>query len=360
MKIKNVLHIVKQFYVGEIERFLEQFASKSGEKIKIFFFTYDTEILGGVGKQIKDRGFPVFTYKKTTGKDWRLLVELINIVKDNDINVVHTHDFGPMEYALLLKGRFPLIKLVHTQHTIDHFVRSWQATLFFQFATFLFDRIILPSVNVKNTLLDQCPLMNRWALIIIPNGVDTQFFTPSTTIYSRNTLNLVSIARISPEENLDYLLNTFRFLKQEDVPFVFHHAGDSKIPQDIDRLKEYVKTNKMEEDVIFHGIITNAKVVLDLGDIFLTSSKTEAHPTALLEAMSCGKLCFCSNIPAHQEIGSDAIYLFDLEDEKALFYQLTNYYKTNPDVTLKRDLARKVVFEKFSIEKMISDYIAQY
>lgn len=360
MKTKNVLHLVEFLYLGGIEHFLNQLAINTGDKVKLFFFTYDTETLGGIGKQLKDRGFPVFTYKKTSFRDWDLILELMAVIKDNDIDVIHTHDFGPMEYAVLLKVRFPFVKLIHTQHTIVDFVRSWQYILFFQFATFFYDRIISSSVNVKNTLLDQCPLMNRFALVVIPNGVDTNFFQPSTTIYSKSTLNLVSIARVSPEKNLKYLLNTFRFLKQEDIPFVFHHAGGSKKPQDVDLLKDYVKSIKIDEDVFFHGLIMDAKVVLDLGDIFLTSSKSEAHPIALLEAMSCGKLCFCSNIPAHQEIGSDAVYLFDLEDEKALFYQLSNYYKTTPDVSNKRSLARKTVIEKFSIERMVSDYIEQY
>lgn len=362
MKSKNILHLIESLYFGGIERFLEQLTSNTGEKVKLFFYTYETETLGGIGKQIKDHGFPVFTYKKAPGRDWKLLMELIEVVKDNDIAVIHTHDFAPMEYAVLLKLRFPFIKLIHTQHTIVHFVRSWQGTLFFQFASYLYDRIIAVSTFIKETLLEQCPLINRPGLIIIPIGVDTKLFTPSTTVYSRSTLNLVSIANILPEENLDYLFNTFRFLKQEDIPFIFHHAGTSQKPQDVDRLKEYVNVNKMEQDVIFHGFIMNDKVVLDLGDIFLTSSKSknEEYPIALLEAMSCEKLCFCSNIPSHQEIGSDAINLFDLNDEKALFYQLANYYKTLPDTSNKRSIARKIVIEKFSIEKMISNYVNLY
>lgn len=360
MKAKNILHLVEYLYLGSVERFLEQLAENTGDKAKLYFFTYNTDVLGGIGKQIKDRGFSVFSYKKTTCRDWKLIAELIDVVKDNHIDVIHTHDFGAMELAVLLKVRFPFIKLVHTQHTIVNFVRDWQDILFFQFATCFYDRIISASLYIKNTLLKQCPLMNRFALIVIPNGIDTQLFTPTSTIYSRNILNLVTVARISPEKNLDYLLNTFKLLKQDDIPFVFHHAGGAKNPQDFDRLKENVKTNKMEEDVVFHGLIMNTKIVLDLGDIFLTASKSEAYPIALLEAMACGKLCFCSNTPVHQEIGSDAIYLFDLEDEKALFYQLANYYKTSPDVSQKRTLARKIVTEKFSIEKMVNDYIEQY
>lgn len=360
MNTKKVLHLVEYLYLGGIERLLEQLATKTGDKAKLYFFSYETEKLSGIGKQIHDKGFPVFTYKKAYGRDWRLISKLIDVIKENDIDVVHTHDFGPIEYALLLKIRFPNIKLIHTQHTIIHFVRNWKYTLFFQFATFFYSRVIAVSAYVQEILLEQCPMMNRFALVVIYNGVDVDIYKPNEANYSKNTLNLVSIARISPEKNLNYILNTCRLLKQDNIPFVFHHAGTSKKQEEIDLLKEYIKTYHLEEDIVLHGFIMNAKVILDLGDVFISSSTSEGHPVAVLEAMACEKLCFCSDIPAHREIGAEAINLFDLNDEKSLFDQLSNYFKMPLRADAKRKLARKTVVDNFSIEKMVNNYINQY
>jgi hypothetical protein len=161
MKKQNVLHLVEYLYLGGIERLLEQLASKTGDKANIYFFSYETEKLGGIGKQIQDKGFPVFTYKKKPGRDWQLIKELIRVIKENNIEVIHTHDFGPIEYAVLLKMRFPKLRLVHTQHTIINFIRHRKYTLFFQFASFFYYRIIAVSSFVKETILKHCQIMNR-------------------------------------------------------------------------------------------------------------------------------------------------------------------------------------------------------
>jgi glycosyltransferase involved in cell wall biosynthesis len=360
MKSKNVLHLVEYLYLGGIERLLEQLSTNIKDKASLYFFTYETETLGGIGKQIQENGYPVFNYKKKEGRDWKLLSRLFDVIKDNDIEVIHTHDFGPMEYAVLLKLRFPSLKLIHTQHTIVHFVRSWKYTLFFQVASYFYTRIIAVSCHVRDILLEQCPLMNRFDLVIIYNGVDTRLYSPSQTSYSRATLNLVSISRISPEKNFNYLLNTCRLLKLDDIPFVFHHAGTSKVLQDLEVIKEYIKKNRLDDDIVLHGFIENAKVILDLGDIFISSSKTEGHPVALLEAMACEKLCFCSDIPAHREIDNESIYFFDLKDERSLLKLLTEYFKSIPDTTLRRKKSRQVVIDKFSIEKMVDAYVDLY
>jgi glycosyltransferase involved in cell wall biosynthesis len=360
MTTKNVLHLVEYLYLGGIERLLEQIASNIDNGPNLFFFTYETEKLGGIGKQIKDKGFPVYNYKKIEGRDWRLLAKLSMVIQENSIDVVHTHDFGPMEYAVLLKIRYPRLRFIHTQHTIVHFVRNWKYTLFFQFASFFYCKIIAVSEFVKSQLLQQCPLMNRYALIVISNGVDTAYFSPINIEYSKKILSIVCISRVSQEKNFDYILNTCHLLKQSSIPFVLHHAGTSRYPQEVERIKDFIKLHGLGEDIILHGFVMNAKVVLDLGDIFVSSSKTEGHPVALLEAMSCEKLCFCSDIPAHRELAIKGISFFDINDDKSLYYQLANYYKTLPDTTAIRKIARNRIIESFSIQEMVKNYIEQY
>jgi glycosyltransferase involved in cell wall biosynthesis len=360
MKQRHVLHLVEYLYLGGIERLLEQLASKTDSSIKLYFFSYETETLSGIGKQIRDNGHPVYTYKKTAGRDWRLFQKLVNVIQNNKIDVIHTHDFGPIEYAIMLKIRFPKLKLIHTQHTIIHFVRNWKYTLFFQLSSYFYYRMISVSQYVKNVLLEQCPMVDRKTMIVIPNGVNTEYYLPSQNSFPSNILNLVSISRISTGKNIDYLLNTCRLLKQSKIPFVFHHAGAAKNQYELDKLLAYVKDNDLSEDVFFHGFIMDAKVILDLGDIFLSSSYTEGHPVALLEAMSCEKLCFCSDIPAHIEVGEDVIFLFDFKKEKSLYHLLTTYYQNHPDYSFKKIAARKKVVSNFSLDKMVDSYKRVY
>ena len=362
MKRQNVLHLVEYLYLGGIERVLEQLALKTGDKAKIHFFSYETENLMGIGKQIQDSGFPVFNYKKKKGRDLKLFKELVRVIKENKIDVIHTHDFGPIEYAVLLKIRFPSIRLIHTQHTMVHFIKNRKYTLFFQFASYFYYKIISVSSFVQETILEYCKRVNRSALIIIPNGVDTEIYKKSLFQNKKSRLNLVSISRISSEKNLDYIFNTCRLLNEEGIPFVLHHAGTAKRPELLEKVIKYLDDYSLHGKVVLHGFTNDAKSILDLGDIFLSSSIVEGHPVAVLEAMASEKICFCSDISAHRELGHEYIHLYDLADEFSLLKHLKKYYlNLSYEEEIARSLsARKEIVDNFSIEKMVNSYVEQY
>lgn len=361
MSTKRVLHLVEHLYLGGIERLLEQLALNSKGQAELYFFTYETAVLAGIGKSIQDLGFPVYCYKKTSGRDWTLVRRLMEFIQENDIEVVHTHDFGPMEYAVLMKMRFPKLRLVHTQHTMHHFVINAKYRWFFQAASYFYDHIIGVSEFVSNSILINCPLMNRKALRVIANGVNTSVFTPSPAIIEdQNKLKLVSVARISNEKNLDYLFNTCKLLKEAGIPFSFHHAGTSKLPETQAKLQKFVVKNHLENEIVMHGFVENAKEVLDQGDVFVSSSLREGHPVALLEAMSSEKVCICSDIAPHRETSHGAVELYDVQEPKALFERLKYIYENKPDLSRQRHLAREVVLKNYSIEKMVGSYVGLY
>lgn len=367
MAKKNVLHLVEYLYLGGIERILEQIAVKTGEQANLHFFTYETKDLKGIGKKLSDSGFPVHTFKKKSGTDLSLLKELIRVVKENKIDVIHTHDFGPMEYAVLLKLRFPKIKLVHTQHTMHHFIIKWKYRAFYQAASYFYSSIIAVSQFVFDSIRTNCPYAKRSNLKVISNGVDSGSFRTSPDIkLNPNQLNLVSIARISYEKNIEYLLHTCKLLKEANIPFVLHHAGTSKLTETTEKVKSYIFENDLDENIKLHGFVDNALTILNLGDIFLTASKREGHPVALLEAMSCEKLCICSDIAPHREIAKNDLVFFDLNDETALFKILKDQFHSKmngneiKNTSEKQKNARKNVVENFSLENVVKNYVAEY
>lgn len=359
---KNVLHLVEYLYLGGIERLLEQFSIHTGEKANLLFYTYETEQLAGIGKQILDKGFPVYTYKKSAGRDWNLIKDLIRVIKEQKIDVIHTHDFGPVEYAVILKIRFPWIKLIHTQHTIINFIRHRKYTLFFQGASYFYNKVIAVSEFVAEIFKEHCPYMKKGALIVVSNGVDVEHFKTMPVDKINGELKLVSVARISKEKNLMYLLRTCKLLKDAQIPFQFHHAGTAKFPELIQEMETYINENNLSENIVLHGFTNDTLSLLRTNDIFITASHTEGHPVAVLEAMSCEKLCVCSDIKAHKELGEDVVVLFDKEDEKALFNRLTQVYFKLGDVAVDSRLriGRNRVESKFSIQKMVDNYVNMY
>lgn len=358
---KNVLHLVEYLYLGGIERLLEQLAQATQSGANSYFFTYETQTLSGIGKSIQDQGFPVMIYKKSAGRDWNLFRRLCEVIKQNNIEILHTHDFGPMEYAVLLKLRFPKLRLIHTQHTMHHFIDKSHYRLFFQAASYFYFQVIAVSEFVRNLLIKTCPLVNRQALAVIPNGVDTIKFTPQNCLGMLNEkLRLVSISRISKEKNLDYLFKTCTLLKEHGIPFELNHAGTSKTPEETGRIKNYLKDHNIESDVTLHGFCENPESILALGDIFISPSAQEGHPVALLEAMASEKICLVSDIPPHRETAQGVLDLFDIQDEKALFKTLKAMYEKNPSFEKMRKDSRALIVKHFSLENMAGKYVELY
>jgi glycosyltransferase involved in cell wall biosynthesis len=356
---KNVLHVLEYFYLGGIERILEQFALNSKDKINNFFFTYETDELKGIGKSIHDLGFPVFTYKKTPGRDFNLVSVLAKTIKEQKIDYVHTHDFGPIEYAIMLKIRLPKLGLIHTQHTVHHFLNKWHYRLFYQFASHFYKEIVAVSKFVEHSLRSRCPFSAIEVLQTIPNGVDTIKFSAQKSA-SRNSLKLVSISRISYEKNIEYLLSTLILLKSAGIPFEFHHAGTGKNRDSLEHINTSIKKFNLQQQVHFYGFHENPSEILLKGDIYVSASLREGHPVSVLEAMASEKYCLCSDIPPHRETANGAIELFDVNDPEALFKALKKIFINREVVSLQNHKARLVVLEFYSIEKMVNKYASLY
>lgn len=357
--IPRVLHVVEYLEQGGIERMLEQLARyTSKEKANLSFFSYETEQLQGIGTAISHMGFDVETCKKSHGYDFQILLKLMKKVKEQKIDVVHTHDFGPMEYVVPLKLRFPKLKLIHTQHTLHHFLINSKYVFFFQCASWFYDYIICVSKHVQSELESHGPFMKR-NLVTIHNGVaKTAFSGNRASEFELKKLHLVSVSRVSQEKNLIHTLENLKELKDRKISFEFHHAGSGE-ESEMAVIKAAVRRFGLESHVKMHGFQNDVKPILEKGDIFISSSKTEGHPVAVLEAMANGKICVLSDIKPHRFIDEKNAIFFPLKGF-ALAEKLIQIAQKPETVSQLGTNAQKLVSEKYSIEKTIEQYGALY
>lgn len=362
----KVLHLVEYLYLGGIERLLQQLSDQTGDSAELTFLSYETNQLDGIGLEMREQGKHVITTKKRPGRDWELVRKIQNIIKEQKIDVIHTHDFGPMEYAVLAKLLNPRIRLVHTQHTLHHFISNRKYTFFFQVASYFYNTIAAVSQHVEETLRMHCPMMKKTVLKTIPNGVNTQTYAPTENKKEEQEkiLRFVSVSRISAEKNFDYLLQTCLMLKQQGLKFTLHHAGTTENKQELDRIQKFIQQNELEKNIFMHGFVTQTNEILKLGDIFLSASHTEGHPVAVLEAMSAGKICLVSDIKPHHELNEDALIFFDKNNPQSLFDLLQanqeNFIDHDNEIERKKQIARTTVLERFSLQQMVKNYVELY
>ncbi|MEM5947473.1 glycosyltransferase family 4 protein [Spirochaetia bacterium 38H-sp] len=136
------------------------------------------------------------------------------------------------------------------------------------------------------------------------NGVDTQFFYPSSDKnMTKDYLNILFVGRLMPLKGIDVFLEAVSILsKKLDRNFRVKIAGWGEI----DRYKALCVDKKIDKIVDFCGVLDRDKLrkLYQSSDIFVLPSRKDNGPNSLLEAMSCGLPVIASNVMGIPEIVS--------------------------------------------------------
>lgn len=207
------------------------------------------------------------------------------LVKTHAIDLIHAHLSNAHVLAGLI-GRItgkPVLSTIHGRqlNTID--VEVHRAT-----GTHL-------SVVCKQTYFHAMGLgIHPSQLHCIPNGVDTQRFTPVAQRPAGLRAQwgvppdspLVGfVGRFSPEKGPEMFLRVARVMQHLAPDVHFAMVGDGPLRGDLQR---FVQQFNLGERVHMVGLQTDMPAVYAALDLLLSTSLTEAMPFALMEAMACG------------------------------------------------------------------------
>ena len=135
---------------------------------------------------------------------------------------------------------------------------------------------------------------------LIPNAVDTRRFIrvePAEKITLRKKLNLpqhativIYTGRLVSYKGLPLLLKVWDEIrrKHENVLLILAGTGGLDIHNCEEVLREYVKANRLENQVVFTGAVQNVPEYLQASDLFVFPSENDAFPSSIVEAMACG------------------------------------------------------------------------
>ena len=356
----KVLILVEHLYLGGIERLLQQVASSIElDKCELIFYSYMTPELKGIGQQIAKTGCKVYFEQKKDGYDFGLLRRLRRVIDEHGIHTVHTHDFGPMEYAVALKCMKPSLRLVHSQHTLHGLLKRRDYLLFFQFASWFYYKVHMVSPVVLDEIKQRSFFLAKSRCKVTYNGIKIGD-NPIVASQFDGPLKILSVCRLSPEKNLPFTLHALSRLKKSGVRFNFIHcgAGDMGYTEEIYGL---IKRLDLIDSVEFKGFRKDVTSELRWANIFISSSLTEGHPLAVIEAMEQGLLCFLSDIPAHHFAPEQIAYFFRFDsDELSRCIKDISIKGFSPEQTERMQKGIHFARSSFSINRMIAQYLDSY
>tara|TARA_B100001540_G_scaffold174963_1_gene154593 strand:+ start:1824 stop:2948 length:1125 start_codon:yes stop_codon:yes gene_type:complete len=185
--------------------------------------------------------------------------------------------------------------------------------------TLLYSNLYSVTSNQDLIFLNKYFIFKKNKIIIRQNWVVSKKFQDFS---KRDSKKIISVGRLEKQKDYRYLIES---LSGTDFSLDIVGSGSKK-----SELLELA--NNLSIKVNFLGVIKNENL-LELYNqyrYFVSTSKFEGNPKAILEAMSSGCVVIARNIPNNSEIITDSIngFVFD-EDNESLNKILRNINKLN-------------------------------
>ena len=245
--------------------------------------------LGEFTAELRKLNIPVtLLQQKENSPDYFSFLKVAKYIKNNKIDVIHTHNTQPIiDGALgsMLNGGKPI---VHTDHA-----RIFPDKKRYMLAERLLSKFVYKVATVSDKTGDdlvQFINIPRKKIITITNGIigseykstEDRELSPYNILKSKGPV-IGTVGRLVEEKGLTYLLQAMKIVLQSIPRAHLIIVGDGYLRKDLEN--EAINYN-LNENVTFTGNRIDIPELLNLFDVFVCSSVSEGLPVVLLEAMA--------------------------------------------------------------------------
>lgn len=269
--------------------------------------------------------------------------KLAHIIKKLNLDIIHTHT----EFSLGIFGRIMAkelkLPIVHTYHTIyedyTHYLTRFKALdrrakafarTYSKVCCNTVEQVIVPTEKTKELLMTYSVHKD---ISVVPTGIDlNKFDRGNFPVNKVNSLKqkygineqdkvLIYIGRVSQEKNIEEIVNAMPeyMTSRENVKFVIVGSGPA-----LEKLMELVKHLRLEERFVFTGSQPWDTIGLfyQLGDVFVSASKSETQGLTYIEAMASGLPVVARDDKCLEDILEQGKNGYSFVDKEGLYYGL--------------------------------------
>lgn len=282
------------------------------------------------------------------------LFKLWQFVRLNGIDMIHSHGNGAGIYSRLLKLVCMNVKVVHTFHGISDVYSSKFKMCLSYFVGWLLSPLADIYIAVSNGERDMAikrRFSKSYNTRVIYNGIANANYTHRTTV--KHNIEIVTLSRFDYQKNMQYMFRIAERIK--DLPVCFTWVGDGEDRAELER-----KAKEECLDIRFIGFSDHPMDYLKRADWYMSTSRFEGLPYALIEAASVGLPLLASDVKGNNEVVKDGYngFLFKTTDEAVeLIRQIVNGKMDY--VTLSRN-SISYYQQNFTLETMIGKLLSVY
>lgn len=291
-----------------------------------------------------------------------------------DIDIVHIHHpfwLGWLGLRLAKKYNKPVVLTFHTRlDQYAHYLPIFRTVFKKVVSHYLIksfaqkcDVIFAPTDTAKN-YLDSIGVDKP--IEVFPTGIDLDKYKNMENsinkqfIREKNTVILYSIARLSKEKNIYFMLESLKYIKQNTlVNFKLYLAGDGPEKEKlIKKIKEY----QLEDNIELLGALSQEDIIINIlnADLFVFSSKSETQGMVLLEAMAGGLPVVAINATGIEDVVHNDFNGYKTQDNIEDWSSKVIALLENPNKLNEFSKNAKAFSKEYSVEKIAQKALKAY
>lgn len=240
-----------------------------------------------------------------------VLRQTVRVARAIRAQVIHSHGKGAGLYGRLA-GRLTGAASIHTFHGI-HYAGYSSLYLLLERALARWSFAVIHVSESQAAEADTLGLAPPGRSRVIVNGIDAKAVRAiaARAPLSRQGLGLEpgalvlgTIARLDPVKRLDTLLRALPLLRRRVPEAQLLIVGDGP---ERESLRELAVRLDPGGRVVFAGALPDAARALPLVDLYVTTSRREGLPLAVLEAMACGVPVLATRVPGNLDAVVDGV-----------------------------------------------------
>jgi len=320
---------------------------------------------GGVADMLEAIGIPVFILGRTSACDLKSFSRFIRLIKERQVDIIHTHLFSSHLWGGLAAVFFPGCVLFRTEHNMSEW-KNYTHRLIDKLLSLRTDLIVAVSDAVRSSLSTRCriPLSD---IRTIENGINLDRLKGGGNPVEKlkelgippGSILIGCSAALTPKKGHRYLLDAAEIIlaKRENVYFLL--LGDGELREE---LSADIQIRGMADRVLLLGSRPDAVEIVAMLDIFVLSSIREGLSIALLEAMALGRAVVITGVGGGVDLIRKGIsgFLVPPRDGPALAEAMERVLS---DPELKKRLgvaAKEDVLAGYNIRDMVLEYARLY
>jgi glycosyltransferase involved in cell wall biosynthesis len=356
----NILVLDNELGMGGSEKLLYDFTSRfDRDRFNLGICCLKD---GGYWKdKIVDLGIPY--YEKILGHRFDVFAfrKLARILRDNEVDLIDTYVhpntviFSYFAKALGLVKRFVVGFHASGNPRGGRLVPAW-------LKPFLSEADALVALaETHRSYLVGVEGLHEDQMEIIYNGVDMDIFSPapggekerlrrqfglpeSATVF-------VTVASLKPIKRIDLLISAMSDVMRGRPDVYLVVVGDGP---DRWALEDLARRRGIAEHVVFTGIRRDVQDLLRMSDSLVLSSRQEAFPTAILEAMACGLPVVATGVGSVGDMvqSGDNAVVVPPENREALGQGIAAIADNQSLARTYGERGRRIALSRFSVQTM--------